>query len=95
MKVYIVSTRYFFVSNNTDYAMAVDLDRDLTLFKSRKAAMEMAESIMNEYRNNFDVSEEDISNAMGYFTVVFKFNSGVKHTNGVRYVVSVTEKNVL
>lgn len=95
MKVYIVSIRHFFVSNNTDYAMAIDLDNDFTLFKSRKAAMEKAESIINEYRNNFDVSEEDISDAMGYFTVVFKFNSEPHHTNGVRYIVSVTEKNVL
>lgn len=88
MKVYIVSIRKFFISHNTDYAMAVDLEDDFTLFKSRKNAMNKAEELMNDYRNRYSVEEECISDKTSNFTMVFKRN------DGSRYVFSVTEKEV-
>ena len=90
MKVYLVSVRIFFKDNNTDYAMAFDPknNNDLKLFVNYEDKKNEFNNSCKFYRDNFSVTEEDIS-CNNESTIIFynKYRS-------VRYIVSLIEKEV-
>ena len=90
MKVYLVSVRIFFKDNNTDYAMAFDPkdNNDLKLFINYDDAKNAFNNSCKFYRDNFHVTEEDIS-CNNELTIIF-YNK--YHT--ARYIVSLIEKEV-
>lgn len=85
MVVYSVFIRCFFNQNSTDYAMAVDFDKDLELFVNYSDALNKYKSTVEFYKKNFaDHFDESNKNT------VILYN---KYEN-VRYIITLSSKIV-